>query len=186
LKYCVALVVLILLLTGCSSPLDELETGLELRSRLLQASKCSFDAEIVADYGDKIHKFVMSCQADSQGDLIFTVLEPETISGITGKLTGEGGQLIFEDTALHFELLAEQQLSPISAPWILIKTLRSGYMTSACLEDGSIRLSIDDSYDEDPLRLDIWLDSEKEPERADILYDGKRILSVAVENFEIM
>jgi len=66
-----------------------------------------------------------------------------------------------------------------------MKTLRSGNLTSACEEDGSIRLSVDDSYEDDPLRLDIWLNPETHPDRADILYDGRRILSVALENFEI-
>ena len=179
-------VLLLFLLTGCSGPPDEMETGMKLRSRLLQASGCSFEAKITADYGDKIHTFAMNCSTNPAGDVQFTVAAPETIAGITGKLSAEGGDLTFEDTALHFDLLAEDQLSPISAPWILIKTLRSGYMTSACREEGNIRLSMDDSFEADPLRLDIWLNGENEPQQADILYDGRRILSVAVDKFEIL
>jgi len=186
LRKCAVLGLLFLLLAGCSGPPDEMQTGMELRSKLLQASECSFDANITADYGDKIHTFTMNCKADSKGNLTFIVVEPDSISGITGKLSGEGGKLTFDDTALHFELIAEEQLSPISAPWILMKTLRSGYMTSACREDGKIRLSIDDSYEKDPLRLDIWLNPEYKPDHADILYDGRRILSVDVVNFEIL
>ena len=111
---------------------------------------------------------------------------PDTISGIGGRLSGSGGEILFEDTALAFELLAEEQLSPVSAPWIFLKTLRSGCMTSVCREDDLLRLSVDDSYEEDPLRLDIWLDAENRPVNADILYDGRRILSLGVENFEIL
>ena len=180
------LIVLCLLLSGCTRVPKEMEAGMELRSRLLQASSCSFDAEITTDYGDKIHIFAMNCHGDSQGNLDFTVMKPDTISGITGKLSSEGGKLTFDDAALHFELLADEQLSPISAPWILMKTLRSGYITSACTEEDKIRLSIDDSYEEDPLRLDIWLSTDNDPERTDILYDGRRILSVSVDNFEIL
>lgn len=176
----------ILFLTGCSGIPDEMKTGLELRSQILQAAGCSFTAKITADYGDKIHMFTMDCQADSNGDTTFTVVEPDTISGITGKLSGSGGKLTFDDTALCFELIAEEQLSPVSAPWILINTLRSGCMVSACKEENGFRLSIDDSYEEDPLRLDIWLNSEHNPEQADILYDGRRILSVSVMNFELL
>jgi hypothetical protein len=128
----------------------------------------------------------MHCKSDHQGDVIFTVTQPDTISGISGQLTGEGGDLTFEDTVLHFEWMAEEQLSPISAPWILMKTLRSGYMTSACREDGVIRLSMDDSYEKEALRLDIWLNEDQMPERAEILYDAKRILSITVENFLIL
>jgi hypothetical protein len=59
-------------------------------------------------------------------------------------------------------------------------------MTSACREDGVIRLSMDDSYEKEALRLDIWLNEDQMPERAEILYDGKRILSMTVENFLIL
>ena len=181
-------IVLLLLffLSGCSGTTDEMEAGLKLRSELLQASGCSFEAEITADYGDQLHMFSMDCRSDTDGTLSFTVTEPDPISGITGKLTGEGGELIFDETALYFELLAEEQLSPICAPWILMKTLRNGYMTSVCREEGTIRLSIDDSFEEDPLCLDIWLNSENLPEQAEILYDGRKILSVSLKKFEIL
>ena len=185
-KMCAVILVLFLLFSGCSGPPSEMEIGMELRSKLLQASGCSFDAVITADYGDKIHTFTMQCSGDAKGDLSFTVTEPETISGISGKLSGDGGNLTFGDTALHFDLLAEEQLSPVSAPWILLKTLRSGYITSVCTEGDSIRLSIDDSYEADALQLDIWLDLQELPARAEIMYDGRRILSVAVANFQIL
>ena len=185
-KKCAVILSLFLLLSGCSGPPSEVETGMALRSKLLQAAECSFDAVITADYGDKLHTFSMQCKADSKGNLAFTVTEPETISWISGKLSGEGGILTFGDRALHFDLPAEDQLSPVSAPWILMKTLRSGYLISACTEGESVRLSIDDSYEADPLRLDIWLDRQQLPSRADILHDGRRILSVAVANFQIL
>ena len=185
-KKCTVWVFLALLLTGCSRIPEEMETGMELRSKLLQATECSFHAEITADYGDKMQTFAMQCKADPGGNVSFSVVKPDTISGITGKLTGTSGEFVFNDTALCFELLADEQLSPISAPWVLVKTLRSGYMKSACREEDQIRLSIDDSYEENPLQLDIWLNGDNLPEQADILYNGKRILSVAVTNFEIL
>jgi hypothetical protein len=159
---------------------------MELRSKLLQAESCSFEAEITADYGDKIQTFVMHCIADPNGDITFTVIKPDSISGISGKLTGQGGNLTFDETALYFELMAEEQFSPISAPWILMNTLRKGYITSVCRENNAIRLSLDDSFNENPLQLDIWLDSKNNPEKADILYDGRRTLSLNVINFEIL
>jgi len=186
LKKCAVLALFFMFLSGCSAAPDEIETAMQLRSRILQSSACSFDTRVTADYGDKIHSFAMHCEADSSGCLTFTVTQPDSIADITGKITGEGGNLTFDDTALHFELVADGQLSPVSAPWVLLKTLRSGYVTSACRDDERILLSIDDSFEEDPLLLDIWLNQEDLPEQADILYDGRRILSVIVENFEIL
>lgn len=172
-------------LTGCSGTPKEIERGMALRSAILQGTSCSFDAEIIADYGDKVHSFSMACQGNDKGDLKFTVTAPESIAGITGNITQEGGKLTFDDTALQFDLLTDDQLSPVSAPWILLKTLRGGYLTSACMEEDQLRLTIDDSYVDDALQLDIWLNSEDIPVQADILYDGRRILSLNVANFTI-
>ena len=156
---------------------------MELRSRLLQSSQCSFSITADADYGSQIYSFSMDCTADPQGNIDFTVTEPESIAGISGKLSSESGTLTFEKTALHFPLMADELLSPVSAPWILLNTLRSGYLTSACEEEGQIRLSLDDRFEEDALGLDIWLDENRLPVHADVLQEGRRILSLDVRNF---
>ena len=163
-----------------------MDTAMTLRSKILQAEEISFTMDITADYGDRTQSFSMQCSSDSRGDVTFVVMQPETISGISGRLTGEGGSLLFDDVALHFPLLAEERLTPVSTPWILVKTLRSGYLTSACTEDQGIRISINDRYEEDALQLDIWLNGDALPESIDILYDGKRILSAAVKDFVIV
>lgn len=179
------LISFLLVLTGCSNTSSEIERGMALRSKLLQADSCSFDAEITADYGDSLYTFAMSCQGNTKGDVAFSVTSPESIAGITGVIDDEGGKLTFEDVALQFDTMADDQVTPVIAPWIFLKTLRSGYLTSACTEDGQIRLTMDDSYEEDALQLDIWLTEDEIPIRAEILYDGRRILSLNVENFVI-
>ena len=181
-----SILVLFLLLTGCGVRNEELDQIMALRAKLLRAAGCRFDAVVTADYGEKIHSFSLQCSADSQGNLSFTVLEPETITGIAGTISGEGGKLTFADTALAFELLADGQVTPVSAPWLLIKTLRGGYVTS-CGRDGDLlRVAIDDSYDADALHLDIWLGEGDVPVRGEILYKDRRILSLEVRNFQIL
>ena len=184
-KKVLPLLLAVVLLTGCCQTPKEVERALALRTRLLQASSCAFDTEITADYGEILHVFRMNCTADAQGGVSFRVTAPESIAGISGTLSKQGGALTFDDTALYFELLADQQLSPVSAPWVLMKALRGGYISSAGVENGSLRISVDDSYEEDALNLEVWLDSEDIPQRADICYAGKRILSLNLENVRI-
>ena len=179
------LVLTVFLLTGCAGKPKEMERALALRTRLLQASQCRFDAEITADYGDKLCYFGLDCTFDKNGDLCFRVTAPETISGITGSISWEGGKLTFDDTVLYYELLTDEQLSPISAPWILMKALRGGYITSAGEDSGSLRICVNDSYEEDALNLDIWTNGEDIPVKADICYAGRRILSLKLENVVI-
>ena len=178
--------ILVLLLTGCGVENSELNRGMDLRSRLLQAETVSFDTDITADYGDKIHKFSMHCTSDKKGDLTFQVTAPDTLAGISGMIKNGNGALTFDSTALHFELLTDNQLSPISAPWVLIKTLRSGYLTSAGMDGEQLRLTINDSYEKNALQLDIWLGEGDIPESAEVLYDGRNILSMTISAFQIL
>lgn len=180
------MLILLITLTGCSGMRNQIDRAMALRSKLLSGNGCSFTAQITADYGEKLHTFSMQCQGDTQGNLTFTVTEPESISGITGMVSLEGGKLTFDDVALEFPLLADDQVTPVSAPWILLKTLRGGYLTSANEEGELLRLTIDDSYEDDALQLDIWLNSQNQPVQADILYDGRRILSLTVTDFQIL
>lgn len=178
------LYLILTMLCGCSGKKAELDRAMNLRVTLLSAG-CTFDADITADYGDEVYNFSVSCEGDSEGNLGFTVTAPESIAGITGVVSQEGGKLTFDGTAVTFPLLADEQLSPVSAPWILLKTLRGGYFSAAGMEEELLRLTIDDSYEEDALQLDIWLNGENQPVRADILYDGCRILALTVSNFQI-
>ena len=109
--------VVLVFLTGCSGGSKEVQRGLDLRSELLKASECRFSCGITADYSDKVYTFSMDCQCEPQGNLTFAVTAPETITGITGKVSDAGGKLTFDDTALQFDLMAEEQLTPVSAPW---------------------------------------------------------------------
>ena len=185
-KKLVSVLVLLIVLTGCAGDNGELDRTMALRAKLLAASGCSFDAVITADYGDKTYSFSVSCTSDGQGDVTFTVNDPESIAGITGTISGEGGKLTFDDTALAFELLADGQVTPVSAPWLLVKTLRGGYVRACTVDGEQIRVSIDDSYEEDALHLDIWLGEGDLPVRGEILFDNRRILSLEVKNFEIL
>ena len=175
----------VLLITGCGGKGKELHRAMELRSRLLEASECSFRTEITADYGDKVHNFTMENTSDGNGNVRFTVSAPDSIAGIAGTIRNSGGELTFEDTALSFPLLADGQLAPVSAPWLLMKTLRSGYLTSAGMEGELLRITIDDRYEEDALTADIWIDSENCPVRGEFLWQGRSILTILVEDFRI-
>ena len=179
-------VLCLLMLMGCSSRNQAMDRAMEVRSRLLHGEGCRFVSHITADYGDTVHNFTLSSQGDSQGNITFTVEKPDTLSGISGRVSDTGGQLTFDDAALQFDLLTDRQLSPVSAPWIFLRTLRKGYLLSAGEEEGQIHLTARDSYEEDSLFLDIFLGEGDLPVRAEILYRDRRILTLEIENFQIL
>ena len=98
---------------------------------------------------------------------------------------GSDGKLTFDETVLYIPLLTDGQLTPVAAPWLLLKTLRSGYIAAVGQDAGGLLVSIDDSYDEDALRLDIRLDATDIPTRAEVTYRERKILSLEVRNFRI-
>lgn len=178
--------VLLVFLAGCTSSNSEMNRGVSLRERLLAASGCSFTMEVTADFGENTYSFCLDCDADKQGNVKFTVTKPESISGISGIIDASGGKLTFESTVLAFSLLADGEVSPVSAPWLFLKTVRSGYMTAASAEGDLTRLTIDDSYEADALQLDIWLDTSDTPVQAEVIWQGRRVLSMLIRNFVIV
>lgn len=165
-------------LLGCSGG-KEMDQALAMRAAIEQAESCSFRAKITADYGDHVYQFTMDCVSDRQGNVSFTVAKPEVIAGITGKLSADGGKLTFDDAVLAIPMLTDDQITPVSAPWILLRTLRGGYITSSAKG----RVTIDDSYADDALTLDITMSPENLPVMADIYWKNRRILTVELISF---
>lgn len=171
-----------LALVGCGSGENSLQQGMALRDKLL-ANSCSFQAEIVADYGNETYTFRMGCTVDPQGTMKFVVLAPESISGITGNIKSGNGYLTFDEAVLTFPLLAEGEVTPVSAPWLLIYTLQGGYLVSAGMAGENTILTLRDSYKEGALQLDVSLDGNQLPQSAEIFWQGRRVLSVRIDDF---
>lgn len=169
----------VLCIAGCSDVKADMEKGLALRSAILQAECCDYTVKVTADYGENLYTFVLACTADADGNIAFTVNAPETIAGITGNITADGGNLTFDDTVLYIPMLTDDQIAPVTAPWILLRTLRSGYITS-CAEG---RITIDDSYADDALTLDITLGRDNLPTCAEVYWKNRRFLTIEVISF---
>ena len=153
---------------------------------MLNSSGCSFISTITADYSDKTYIFKIRANVNTEGDLRFEVIEPETICGIQGQISDEGGQITFDDQALMFEMLADGQITPVCAPWLFIRSLRSGYISACGKTDEGMRISIDDSFRGQSLQVDIWTDHENNPLRCEFIWQGRRILSIDVVDFLIV
>lgn len=177
-----AIICAVVMLAGCKSTGKTVDKALALRDKLLKSNGCSFYAVINADYGEKIYTFSMDCTTDKEGNLTFTVKKPATIEGITGKISAAGGAITFDDKVLAFQTMADEQVTPVSAPWLLIKTLRGGYLKGCTGGDDSYQIFIDDSYEEDSLQLTVNVTGDK-PTSAEIFWKGRRVVTVTVENF---
>ena len=166
---------------GCSGADPLMEEALALRSRCL-AGAVSFEAEIRADYITNIESFTLDCTFDEAGQMSFAVTEPDDIAGIRGTVTGTEGTVVYDDVVLGYPLLAQGRLSPLAAPWVLVKALREGCIIAVGREGEVLHLTIDDSYADNALTVDIWLE-EGRVEEAEIAWEGRRCVTMTVEDF---
>jgi hypothetical protein len=185
LKRLLVVVLAVVMLSGCASGDSGMERAMQLRDRLL-GSGCSFTATVCADYGDKLYTFAMGCTAGVDGSVKFIVRSPETIAGIGGTLGPDTGFLTFDDVALAFPMLAEGEVTPVSGPWLLVNTLRGGYIAAAGAEDDLLRITLHDSYREDALQLEVWLDGSNVPVQAEILWRSRRVLTLEIKDFQFV
>lgn len=185
-KRVIALVLLFATLCGCSLSNSGLNKAMELREGVLKAQSCSFQATITADYSEKIYTFVMQCTFDSNADMKFEVRRPDTLSGISGNVSDQGGKLTFDDKALLFEPLIDDMISPVSAPWVFFRALRGGYIKGCATDDAGYYIQIDDSYEDNSLQLDVWADHNVIPLNVEMFWMGRRILSITIENFTLL
>lgn len=180
-----AILCAIILLTGCKNNVSEINKAILLRNKLLDSNGCSFSATITADYGEKIYTFTAGCKTDREGNLTFTVVEPETLAGISGKITASGGAITFDEQVLAFPALADGQITPVSAPWVFVKTLRSGYIKDCSGGDDDYQITIDDSYMDDALCLIISV-AEDSPESCEIFWKGRRVLTLSIKDYSYL
>lgn len=185
-KKCLFALPIIILLLGCEKNNGPIQTGIALRERLLNGQGCSFRAAILADCNDLEFSFAVLCDIDQERNFLFTVESPNTISGISGNIAGEQGTVIFDDTILTFPMMANDELSPICAPWIFYKSLEGGFIHSAAVDGERTLLTFFDSYEEDALQLDVWLDENGSPVLVDIMSKCKRLVTIQVEDFHIL
>lgn len=185
-KRIVLIVLTVLFLTGCSSDGGEMKRALSLREKILSGSACSFETVISADYADKVYTFEMKCRMDRNGTMAFEVIMPETISGVTGTVDYDSGKLTFNEDALLFEVLADGEITPVSAPWAMFTALKSGYIKGCGKQQDGLYMQIDDTYEDKALTVDLYTDAQDIPIRGEIIWEGRRVVSMDVKNFIIL
>ena len=180
----VAIVLLATMLLSCSNSDQNVDKGFAVRRLFMQEAGVRFDADITADYGDMTHSFSVQCEAASTGEVAFTVLKPDTISGVKGNISASGGQLLFGDKVLLFEPMVFGQISPVLAPWLMVKAILGGYIQSQSANKDGYQLIIDDTYENAELQLVLTLNREGIPILGEIIWSNRRILTIHITHFD--
>ena len=172
----------IVFLLGCSGPEPAMEAALDLRSRCLASPAVRFRAEIRADYITGFEEFTLDCETSPDGAVAFRVASPEEIADICGTVRQDEGTVEFDGAVLAYPLMAQGRLSPLSGPWVVMKAIRSGCIIAAGQEGELTRITIDDSYADNALTVDVWLE-EGQVIQAEVAWEGLRCLVMTFDDF---
>ena len=133
-----------LLLTGCGKAggCGAEELALTIRGEYLAMEHCALQAAVTADYGQRVYQYELAAAVTGQ-ETVLTLSAPETVAGLTARITGEDSRLEFDGVCVETGPLDGNGLTPVSALPALLEAARSGYMTACALEEDGAVLRVD-------------------------------------------
>lgn len=188
---CVPMITLLLLpaCAGRAGAGEAEELALAIRGEYLAMTSCTADAAVTADYGRRVYQYDMAVEVDGE-ETVLTLSAPETVAGITARLTGEDSFLEYDGLCLETGPLDGDGLTPVSAIPALLSAARSGYITACTPEegDGSSLLRIDTGDPEGSpgagTEVSLWFDSATHAlVRGEIYIDGFRAILCEFSDF---
>lgn len=175
---------LCLLLSACShSGMSADKMAKEIRSEILDAGNIRMTLNITADYGDNVYDFKLHFEGGTDGGTL-TVLEPETIAGLTAVFTADGLTFQYDGASLDTGELNESGLSPIGSLPAMLTQWCEGYISQSTYEtmDGLSCTAVSFSVSDDT-QLRTWFDCETYlPVRSELTSSGSVVIFCEFEN----
>lgn len=170
------------LLTGCSKGLvsEAEELALAIRGEYLAMDSCAVRASVTADYGQRVYRYEMAA-AVNKDETILTLSAPETVAGLTARITGEDSRLEFDGVSVETGPLDGDGLTPVSALPALLEAARGGYIVACALEEDGKLLRVDCG---DPVaspgsgtEIAVWFDADTHAlVKGEVSVDGFRAI----------
>ena len=177
------------LLTGCGAAgvSEAEELALTIRGEYLEQTSCTAVADVTADYGQRVYQYQMEVSVEGE-ETALLLSAPETVAGITARLSGKDSLLEYDGISVETGPLDEDGLTPVSSIPVLLEAARSGYMTSCTLEDEERTLRMDCGDPEGApgtgREITLWFDASSHGlTRGEIRVDGFRAILCEFSDF---
>ncbi|MCR5664215.1 MAG: hypothetical protein K6G17_04950 [Oscillospiraceae bacterium] len=167
-RLCCLLICLSLLLCACGSD-PSAERWAAFAGELSARRDLRFTARLCAEYPDEALDYTLSYEETAEGCTL-RLLEPEALRGLRVSLRPDGTRLSLDELSLDAAPLDAFGLSPASALPALTAALRGGHLESHWTEDG---LTVVELTADDALSVQVWLDGDFIPQRAELRSDGR-------------
>ena len=178
-----------LLLAGCGQERgnEGEELALTIRGEYLAMDGCAARAAVTADYGQRVYRYEMAVAVSGEETLL-TLSAPETVAGLTARMSGGENLLEFDGISVETGPLDENGLTPVSAVPALLEAARSGYITACALEEEDTLLRVECG---DPAgspgtgaETALWFDAATHAlTRGEISTDGFRVILCEFSEF---
>ena len=134
-----------------------------------------------------MYQYELAVAVDGE-ETTLTLSAPDTVAGITARVTGQGGQLEYDGLSVETGPLDPEGLSPVSAVPALLEGARSGYIVSCALEEDGTLLRMDCGDPEGTpgtgSEVSLWFDTSTHAlSRGEISVDGFRAILCEFTDF---
>lgn len=188
-KQLLFLPMMLLLLTGCGGG-QKGKTGaealaVEIRGEYMAMTGYSLQAQVNADYGQRVYDFTLSVTNDGEETAV-VIREPEMLSGVTARIHGEEGTLEYDDLSLETGFLDGESLSPVSALPTLMEAARTQYIDRCTLADGVLEVHCADPEQDSGTgqEVTLWFDAQTHAlTGGEISQDGRRVIACKITEF---
>ena len=184
---CVLMTTLLLAGCGTAGVSEAEELALTIRGEYLAMDRCAVQAAVTADYGQRVYQYEMAVSVNGP-ETVLTLSAPETVAGLTARLSGEENLLEFDGVSVETGPLDGDGLTPVSALPALLEAARSGYITACALEEDGTLLRMDCG---DPAgspgtgtEIVLWFDAAAHTlVRGEVSVDGFRVILCEFSGF---
>ncbi len=180
---------ILLLLAGCAGAGgSKAETlAFAIQEEMAGATACTAEVSLTADYGERVYDYVLDLAAEGE-ETVLTLRAPETVAGITARLTEKDHVLEYDGLSLETGDLDGRGLTPISAVPVLLETARTGCFAACSLEEEGKRLRVDYQEAEGASGVEtvLWFDTDTHALTAgEIRVEGWRSLRCEFADFTL-
>ena len=166
------------MLLGCSFSRTAETDEAGIRTQYQDFVEATMRAEISAEFPDYVSTYLLDYSYQKDGESRITVVEPESIAGITVTLSGESPILSVGETRLETGTLDEDGLSPISALPRLMRLWQSSAAEVEAVKENGEDCLLSVYKENDCVYRTLFSRASYRPIRAEIFSAGECVLRV--------
>ena len=181
----------LLLLTGCGGKGEKRgeDLALELQKEFAQMTTCSFQVALTADYETRVFDYVLDVVYDQTSGARLTIVEPEIARGVAASIQNGQTQLVYEGFSLDAGPLTADGLSPLETVPTFYQAITQGYIAGVDLAGETVSVTDRDGATAPGVGREtvvVFDAREGVPLTGELFYDGARIVSATVKDFQSM